>query len=518
MGIYMKRYENNLQVYDKEYWISNIEPKLKKQFIEWFESCVSNYSATYNELFSNSRFNEIKNNHLKYKILSNLNPKYFVKNFLKRELLYYGDYAIDHNFLKTTNLLNRIDFSNGQFTNMYTSSWGFFNNNIVINKSLLINNEKESFVNENTINKSNAFANENFKKEWTNKTSYEHDRGYLFFDINIYHSLFALTNVLNNLEFNYRLINKDKSDMNFENSKFNKLYQWDFNNESKIRMVMTPWFMEKYLEINNFNSPAKENYQLNLTKGLLYTNVLIKQNQLSMINNSESFLDFLINNISLENFKNNLYEDVKSILKDRYEQLSFLTIIPIIYSEDQKDIYNKLMKNRLCQSIDVLNEDFCEPYFIINEVMNFVLSSNYIKNDIHIHQFIKENILNLIFNKVSFSLYYIGECPKTQNFIKKISRHIKIENQKYNLIYTRIKSQDIYYYFFPSNIYSNTNLKEKSKIDKILNEICSLYKIKYFVIDDGYLSILMDVDISDSKFYNLLCEIINYDWIPRSWK
>lgn len=42
---------------------------------------------------------------------------------------------------------------------------GFFNNNIVINKSLLINNEKESFVNENTINKSNDFANENFKKE-----------------------------------------------------------------------------------------------------------------------------------------------------------------------------------------------------------------------------------------------------------------------------------------------------------------------------------------------------------------
>ena len=40
--------------------------------------------------------------------------------------------------------------------------------------------------------------------------------------------------------------------MNFENSKFNKLYQWDFNNERKIRMVMIPWFMEKYLEINNF--------------------------------------------------------------------------------------------------------------------------------------------------------------------------------------------------------------------------------------------------------------------------
>ena len=57
---------------------------------------------------------------------------------------------------------------------------GFFNNNIVINKSLLINNEKESFVNENTINKSNDFANENFKKEWTNKTTYDKDRGYLF--------------------------------------------------------------------------------------------------------------------------------------------------------------------------------------------------------------------------------------------------------------------------------------------------------------------------------------------------
>lgn len=95
---------------------------------------MSNYSATYNKLFSNNKFNEIKSNHLKYKILSNLNPKYFIKNFLKRELLYYGDYAIDHNFLKTTNLLNRIDFSNGQFTNMYTSSWGF-----LITTLLLIN-------------------------------------------------------------------------------------------------------------------------------------------------------------------------------------------------------------------------------------------------------------------------------------------------------------------------------------------------------------------------------------------
>ena len=141
-------------IYDEQYWKQEILDYIKKEFDTWFEQSIGELYNKYK--YKKLDFNNDNNLTVLKEIEARLDAKYFIKKVLSDKLHYYGNYAINNDFALKINLDEKLKFVNDNNQNSVASSWSFFNNNILINKTTYFNpfNDLFSlFVENNLIKK-----------------------------------------------------------------------------------------------------------------------------------------------------------------------------------------------------------------------------------------------------------------------------------------------------------------------------------------------------------------------------
>lgn len=470
-------------IYDEQYWKQEVLDYIKKEFDTWFEQSIGELYNKYK--YKKLDFNNDNNLAVLKEIEARLDAKYFIKKVLSDKLHYYGNYAINNDFALKINLDEKLKFANDNNQNSVASSWSFFNNNILINKTTYFNpfNDLFSlFVENNLIERdTNIDKVINFiprLKQSNEETQYNvlnnMNKNY---QIN---SLFCYTETAKGLEFSFENDIK-RNDYRFENSKFNKNYKWIISDNSLIRTVFTPYFMESFLKLNNNKKIVLDKYQINKKDCWFYSNYNPTYNSFSFAIKGIRISELFKKEFKFYKYKKKLFKVILDVIKDKYDSISCLTIVPLIYTED----HSYLIQDILNKPISSFNNiyDYTESNFVIYEVLRFIKNSSFIT---YMNFPKKEITENFVACNIKFSLWDKESMIKGKEWII-----------PYNLYYLKLNLFNIYYIqdkdkdFFTSNLHDNKNLI------KLINKFIVKNEISHFAIDDGYLAFLSKKDFGN---------------------
>lgn len=430
-------------------------------------------------------------------LLSNFDLYLLIKDIITNDLEYKDYGPINESLVNEIKALSMFDLKNSNDFNTYNSSWGSFNNNIVINRTYL----KHSIFNKVYTGTKTVFYKKDGKTYSDVVTaSFSHP----CVEFKLQRKLWCFTEYVPELEFSFskthnnRLFNKKDRETEFENPIFEKKYSWSYNNEAQIRMVFTPYFQENFLRLNN-NSEPKSYYKL-MKKSSFFSNESNCSNLIKI--KSQSVKYFLSNpQYNFETFKEDIKKEIIHYLYSWYINLSFMTIIPIIQSEDQTPIIKKILSN---------NNQCTE--WEIHYVISGILNQKLIKRDTDTMHVIKNiNIINhhdLVLYDVDLNAYSYDAIKKVK-YIPTMSRkgmvqvpvdYIDYRKQEAEgkIIFCKTPNKDFYFNYKRSNA---NNLKQ------ISDQIKEITKSKNIIIKNGYIAIMTSNDVDSNSIVDLFYEL-----------
>ncbi len=240
---------------------------------------------------------------LRSEVIDIINAPELVSEILEEDFKYIEGGPITQELLDKYQVLNKYDWSTSMFRNNYTSSWGIFRNHIIINDA------HQLFI--QTVE--------------GKKTVYK--------IVNVRNSI-LFTNILPNLNFQILGPKKPKEKQRFENQAFASRYHWEWNDDVGILMYFTPWFQEQFLKINN-NGRVQEKYAL-CKEGNFITSAYSSTFTTASFDAKDIDYRYLsVNDVNTKEYFELLRETIIKFLRDRYDALAFVTIIPIIKSESE---------------------------------------------------------------------------------------------------------------------------------------------------------------------------------------
>ncbi len=434
------------------------------------------------------------------KIINTIDLVNLYNTFLYKYLNFYNCGPISSTLINTIKSLSSFYLESSDYFNTLNTHWGVFNNNIVIN----YNNQKhwmgkKTYHGSTTIYVPVKTNNGSGTVAKTVSASYTHP--YPEFYRN--NEMWCFSEYCDNLEFNYESFHrnklfdkKKKSSSPLENQKFEKSFSWTWNDDTQIRMVFTPWFQETYLKMTNNQEPKKW-LQLRKIKSFFGTNFQLKEINNNNLNYCKPLLQFKTDPAySFDLFKS----DIRKIFIDRLFEyfcaLSFMTIIPVIQTEDQINIINQVLQQQKSkkEAIDIS----LESHYVLNEVLdmplfrldtdtfhifdnqNFNFKQKYIIVPVTAYSFKK--IPKVYYESVSTEVGLVTVPIRYDDFIK--------HNKNGWLIYGRTLPNISLY----DSIQNITNV-DKNKIKKIVSLANSIAQDCYqnkFVIRNGFFALLID--------------------------
>lgn len=372
------------------------------------------------------------------KILNMIDFQKIENDILEKIIKFKEMGPITNNLIDEIKELKAFEFE-GENTNPYCTSWSIFDDNKIV-----INHTRQIIT---------SYAKKYFgsvkKKDSDNSVSASFY--YPVYEIKHENTYYTLMESCSSLRFkfnkkrNLKFKKDDYQKADFENLKFNDLVEWDYNNETQMRMVFTPLAQENYVkEIENLNQTNDEDipkkYQFCKDKSFFYN--------LDDIDKSEILYN-KINNIKYI-FSSNYYTDINSLKENiskainesiysKFESLIYLWMIPIFKSEDHSSIIKKNMK------LSKMNKGVSNPlvsYYLFNKVSKYNIngvSTQYFNKLIKTnnHKVLKEEIFESKFIVKTFS-----PTPKV-TYVRKEEYNIPIEYIDYiplednaNIIYS----------------------------------------------------------------------------------
>ncbi|MGL4183664.1 MAG: hypothetical protein ACRCRP_00835 [Metamycoplasmataceae bacterium] len=252
--------------------------------------------------------------------------------------------------------------------NTFDSSWGVFDNNKII-----INISKQTHViimKTYWGSKSVTTGSGKNKKTKLVVASYTHPKPIISFTKKQYLFMESCPS----LEFNFEkksIFNFKKNKSKLENNSFNKKTNWKRNEEVQFRMIFTPYAQEMFVLQISHQNEIEPHLKFKKTKSF-FSNEYISNTDLDKFANIKEVLSLFSENenYTIEDFKNELYEQIINNIKEKYLQINFLWSIPILMSENQKHLIKNIEKSKINSD----NLDFISHY-VINKVLKIKLVS-----------------------------------------------------------------------------------------------------------------------------------------------
>ena len=317
---------------------------------------------------------------------------------VNREILKYYDlgplnntfYRVIKDYWKGAKTSRMLE--NSRFRNTLNSSWGIFNNNIIVNTNYKKHEmvERVYYPNANNVSSIVRTFYLNDKTPSNMQSRYNVQNSNLgvrkpFPRFTTVNKTWCFSTQNKDLEFNYKdyysnsFRDKKPEDNKytpFENPTFESHYLFDRNDEVGIRTVFTPWAQENYIKINECKAPLPE-YQFIKQDQWYGTRLNTRELNNCFLDDSPLFTKFSTDPFFTSGkFK---YELINSILKQifiRYQSIAFMTMIPSIRSEEQIDIINEIDENRFKDS-KVSIGDANQAFYIVNKIYNVLWLNKY---------------------------------------------------------------------------------------------------------------------------------------------
>ncbi len=433
------------------------------------------------------------------KIVNTLNLSNLYNVYLKEYLNFYICGPINTTLINTIKSLSSFNLESTNYFNTLNTHWGVFNNNIVINYC----NQKHK-MGTKTYHGSTTYYVSIKTKDGTQNVAKTATASYTHPYPEFYknNEMWCFSEYCDNLEFNYESFHKNKflnrkkkNSSPFENEKFENSFTWSWNDDTQIRMIFTPWFQETYLKMTN-NQEPKPWLQLRKIKSFFGTHFKLAKINGNDLNYCNPLLEFKNNSsYDFEQFKSDIKKIFISRLFEYFCALSFMTIVPVIQSEDQIYVINQVLQQKnKSEAIDIS----LESHYVLNQILGIPLFK--LDTDtFHIFDNQKYNT-NQKYTTVPVLAYSFQKVPKIHyesvyTEIGLVQVPIKyddfIKNDKNGwLIYGRCSPTISFY----SKDQNSLNI-EKDKLTKLIPLIESITQYCHenkFIIRDGFFALLID--------------------------
>lgn len=303
--------------------------------------------------------------------------------------------------------------------------------------------------------------------------------------------------------YKYKRIFKKKEEIGqaeFDNKIFNSSFDYQRNDEAKIRMIFTAdvqeYMVEKREEIQNSKLP---NYLSYWKKFCLYGTKQLMN--LEVFGKKDFGVELLKNpEVSFDEFTNLANQKIRQIVNEKFLQLNLVTNVPLLVTEDHQNIIRDLMK--LYQSTNISQEDQIYAQNILSTIIQFPILEATTTDEMDVIEIISKErfenfiITNTLINGYSFcgvdkiaqvwvTGYNVGARLISVPYIDYLER-----NGHMYMSYAKLKID----YFLYESV---TNLPQD-----ILEKINSISK-KVF-IRDGHIVCLSDSNSSHEMIKSIL--------------
>lgn len=569
------KYIQNHPIYDNEYWNNHLKSLITKLIKNKLDIFLTNISNDFEQLEINlqNSLTEYKNKHNNihmflffiasiFGIVLFIIPGIFAiikfKNLLKNR-----NYLLDNikkceseklnfiiQFIKSINFkefekeiftlfnlkkigylsiefLEEIDIDSNKFLlspkydfcNPGNTSLFIFNNNIFLKKNLIKHEIiSKKYTGQLCFSRRINNGNSSYIQTETVIATYYHPLPVITDDTRYMTYLKACPELkFNFVSFNSKKIpKKDHNNIILENRFFHYKYLYNWSNDAQIRMIFTPFFMEKYVEINEWKAPTL-NLQLNKQNNFIYTNKKTKEFNIDL---NEQVKNNLINS-NFESFYNFLLQRILKFSKDNYDDIKYATLIPIIQSESHlymiQNILNKQEQNK---NIFIEENEKFKVYFFIKEYFNYYMNSPLKFNNVlkiekdlmqNNHQIFISYVDNIQYDVIRKVIYKNEYSNLMHQYVSvPVEYDDYIEKRKlYILVYFSVDNKNSY--ILNENKSNNLSIELSDLIFNFKKENQSLIDL---VIYDNNVIALIDIDNekwNENKFLfkNFFQNIIN---------
>ncbi len=453
-----------------------------------------------------------------------LSPRLMLKEVNEKVLKYHDMGSIDATFL------NKLEESNGapilpsslkndHDQNTLNSSWGFFNDNIVIN----VAKKKHTIGLATYMGSATATYyvrdnNGNLQpRTETVSAVYQHPAP--FYDVAA--RTYCYTEVSKKLDFSYngyytgKMMHKKpkSSKAPLENPDFDKHYDFLYNDDIGIRTIFTPWAQETYLKVNNEQEPHPM-FQINKSSNWLFTNLDTLENHRTSFDHSGIVSDFALNPYyNINNLATDLKRTIVTKARHRFQSIGFMTILPTIKSEDQTDLANDIQKERF-EKLQVTKGDMNEIFYVINNFYDKkeLIRTNVIRKlDTEVMQYIPKPsyivkccaedgtictvaaIVNYSYRTIPRVTYIPTYAPRagyTVDVPVQYTEYTKGESLCL-LLHARV-SEDLYFHSLPEN-----NLTSESQLEleqQFTSKYQDYFNMNTLIAKDGTLAVFANIN------------------------
>ncbi len=510
----MEKYKYKLQdnIFDEDNWNNYFIPIINEAIDEAISLIPSNLIADVDShdikrswLFNNTDYEMLSKSEeqismlrKKYAIIDTLDAR-GICNSIITELFGYTDGGIITKELIAENPeFYDFDWQTNILKNNYSSSWGIFNNNLIMN---IASQRLDAYPAPNDTN------------------------GMLPFPITRKSLIF--TKAVQDLNFQFLGVNstnKKKSRI-FENEQFCK-YAWSWSDDVGLLMFFTPYFQEQFVRVNKYG--VKPQFKITKIGSFIYSEYQLRYASTHYDDRLTEY-KYLKSFISTKEYINATKKDIINFLKDKYDQLSIATIIPMINSEYQADLINKLKRDSILFDSTynasnllsyLVSENAILSDFSVMDSYNFIAYTN------NAHEIITKGnndccIMNLYAIDSSIGNKHgknsISTAQKLSSYWKYQELSLDDElaiidecgraHHKLGYLFVSKVKKGIRYYKSFIRYYSNLDDVSNFQLDLLYDELIQRYGIKNLSIDNGYLCFIMNSDVNDidiDKIFNVV--------------
>lgn len=325
------------------YWAWKKYKKLNQNKLnleEILKKCGENKLLVNHEIISKIDFDKLEADVLKTINYKNMGP-------------------INQNLIDEIKSLSLFDYEDER-NNPFRTSWGIFEENkIVINN---FNQKWETYMKEysGSITVTREYINREGRIDYRHEVItayYSHPAEKIYYGETYY----TFMESCSSLELRFikplnKLFSKksDKSKASFENPKFDKLADWEYNNDTQIRMLFSILAQENFVkEIEYIKDDSIPNrYRFCKDKSFFYNLDDVESSE-KLLNKVRDSVRYFSNDYSIEldSFKNIINKASFDSLYAKFESMIYLWMIPLFKSEDHslsiKRCYDNIAKNGL---------------------------------------------------------------------------------------------------------------------------------------------------------------------------
>lgn len=263
-----------------------------------------------------------------------------------------------------------------------------------------------------------------------------------------------------------------------ENDEFDARFKWEYNNEAQFRMIFTPHKQEMFLNEYHLNSNCVSD-----ADALNKTSLFLHNNYHNCEQHYEWWLSYDLNkiitkfiddpNLDFKWLTAEIHDCVKNYVYKLFESTKHLWTTPIMYSENHKNIINKVSSQNYCHYY---------PYYILTNVIKLPI----IKKDTNCFNLLVSN--DVCASTPIFRIYSSKFIGTSYSYVSKVKKVGMVSIDYIDCV----PSQKDFNFYYIQIKYPNVN--EHKNVQTKVDELIKAHNIKIY-LDDNFIVIVPNQDV-----------------------